>query len=69
MGEDPATSVCDADSKVWGVENLYVGGNGLIPRGQASNPTLTSVAVAIKSARSILARSSEPDRVAERQPT
>jgi pyranose oxidase len=69
MGDDPATSVCDVDSKVWGVENLYVGGNGLIPRGQASNPTLTSVAVAIKSARSILARSSAPDRVADGQST
>lgn len=54
MGDDPATSVCDTDSKVWGFENLYVGGNGLIPTGQASNPTPTSIAFALKSARSIL---------------
>ncbi|HEX3832790.1 MAG TPA: pyranose oxidase [Solirubrobacteraceae bacterium] len=67
MGDDPATSVCDVDSKVWDVDNLYVGGNGLIPRGQATNPTLTSVAVAIKSARSILAPSAGRDRVGDGQ--
>lgn len=55
MGDDPATSVCDANSKVWGVENLYVGGNGVVPTGQGSNPTLTSVAFALKAARSVLA--------------
>ena len=54
MGEDPETSVCDTNSKVHGLDNLYVGGNGVIPRGQASNPTLTSVAFALKSSAHIL---------------
>jgi pyranose oxidase len=58
MGDDPATSVCDARSKVWGVDNLYLGGNGLIASGAASNPTLTSLAMALKSARSILGQES-----------
>lgn len=53
MGQDPETSVVDQNSKVHITDNLYLGGNGLHPFGNAANPTLTSMAMALKSARHI----------------
>jgi pyranose oxidase len=52
MGEsDDGTSVADPYSRVWGFANLVVGGNALIPTANTMNPTLMSVALAVRGAR------------------
>jgi choline dehydrogenase-like flavoprotein len=48
---DDGTSVADPYSRVWGVDGLIVGGNALIPTANTMNPTLTSVAIAVRGAR------------------
>ena len=56
MGEsDDGASVADPHSRVWGFENLLVGGNALIPTANTMNPTLTSVAIAVRGARRLAA--------------
>ncbi|WP_374976526.1 GMC oxidoreductase [Microbacterium trichothecenolyticum] len=51
---DDGASVCDPFGRVWGTQGLYVGGNGVIPTPTACNPTATSVALAIRSARALI---------------
>ncbi len=51
---DDGTSVCDTHSQVWGFDNLFVGGNGVIPVATTSNPTLTSVAMAVRSCERVI---------------
>lgn len=52
--DDDGTSVADSYSRVWGVDGLFVGGNGTIPTANAMNPTLMSVAIAARGARMLV---------------
>ena len=53
MGSDPATSVADPDGRLRGLGNLWIAGSSLFPTGGWANPTLTIVALALRSAERI----------------
>ena len=50
---DDGSSVCDSDGRVWGYENLYVAGNGVIPTALVCNSTLTALTLAVRTARAV----------------
>ncbi|WP_373460189.1 GMC oxidoreductase [Paenibacillus sp. V4I7] len=50
MGEDPSTSVTDLYGQVHGISGLYVADNSVLPFIGSGNPTLTTVALAIRTA-------------------
>ena len=56
MGDDPATSVVDADHQAWDVPNLYICDGSSFVTGGAVNPTSTIGALALRCADRILAR-------------
>jgi choline dehydrogenase-like flavoprotein len=47
MGTDPATSVVDADCRLWDVPNIACLGASTFPTGAAANPTLTLSALSL----------------------
>ncbi len=53
MGDDPATSVVDADGRAWDVPNLWVCDGSLFPTSGGVNPSLTIQALAWRIAERI----------------
>jgi choline dehydrogenase-like flavoprotein len=53
MGDDPATSVVDADQRAHGHSNLYLLGSGSWPSYGTANPSLTIAAIALRTAETI----------------
>lgn len=51
--DDDGTTVCDPEGRVWGHDNLYLAGNGVIPTPMAANVTLTGAVTAVRAARAV----------------
>lgn len=52
---DDGTSVVDTDGRVWGFENLFLAGNGVIPTALTCNSTLTGATLSVRIARALAA--------------
>lgn len=52
---DDGTSVCDPNGLVWGTENVFVAGNGVLPTALAANSTLAGTVTAVRAARAVAA--------------
>ncbi len=56
MASDPRSGVVDADCKVFGLDNLYLGNCGVFPTGGSTNPTFTLIALCIRIADTLRQR-------------
>jgi choline dehydrogenase-like flavoprotein len=54
--KDDGTSCVDTFGKLWGYDNIYVAGNAVFAVSNAGNPTLTTVAMALRCADGIISR-------------
>ena len=59
MGDDPATSVVDADGRSHDCPNLYVVGSSVFPTVGTANPTLTLAALSLRTAEALHRRLGE----------
>ena len=61
MGTDPATSVADPTGQLHDVAGVFIGDTSAFPTAVGSNPMLTCLALARRTAQAILAREPAPD--------
>ena len=67
-GNDPASSVVDANGKVHGMENLYVADGSVLPRSSRVNPALTIYAWGLRLADKLTGQQGrEPARVERKE--
>ena len=57
MGNSPETSVVSTSLQMWGVNNVFVASNAILPAIGAANVTLTTVAAVMKGVESLLGTS------------
>jgi choline dehydrogenase-like flavoprotein len=57
MSADAAAGVVDPDSRVHGIDNLYVAGSSVFPTGGSVHPTLNLVALTVRLAAHLRQRS------------
>jgi choline dehydrogenase-like flavoprotein len=48
MSTDPRSGVVDPDSRVHGIDNLYIASSSVFPTAGYANPTLTILALALR---------------------
>ena len=65
---DDGACVCDPDGRVWGLENLYLAGNGVIPCAMAANVTLTGAVTAVRAARAVAGAAAHTEHREETRP-
>jgi choline dehydrogenase-like flavoprotein len=51
---DDGTGVVDPDGAVWGVDGLFVAGNGVLPGAVAANITAAGTVTAVRAARAVV---------------
>src|SRR5690606_31333326 len=68
MAEDPAKGVTDGHGRVHGLANLHIVGSSLFPTSGWANPTLTIVALALRTADRLARRAAEPAAVVSHAP-
>jgi choline dehydrogenase-like flavoprotein len=72
MAATKSKGVVDADCKVFGISNLYVASSAVFPTSSFSNPTMTIIALAIRTSeevvRQLQAKAGQPARRAEPVP-